>query len=67
LRRSGVRRVGGIHVLRHCFATHALEAGTDVYTIKRWMGHRALTTTGGYMHVTAEHLANGKSPLDTTA
>ena len=67
LRKSGVRRVGGIHVLRHCFATHALEAGTDVYTIKRWMGHRALATTGGYMHVTAEHLAKGKSPLDTAA
>ena len=40
LRRSGVRRVGGIHVLRHCFATHLMEAGVDIYTIKRWMGHR---------------------------
>jgi integrase/recombinase XerD len=46
LRSSGVRRVGGIHVLRHCFATHAMEAGTDIYTIKRWLGHRALVTTG---------------------
>jgi len=65
LRESGVRRVGGIHVLRHCFATHAMEAGTDIYTIKRWMGHGALVTTGRYMHVTAEHLAKVKSPLDT--
>jgi site-specific recombinase XerD len=65
LRRSGVRRVGGIHVLRHCFATHAMEAGVDIYTIKRWMGHGALVTTGRYMHVTAEHLATVKSPLDT--
>lgn len=65
LRHSGVRRVGGIHVLRHCFATHALEAGTDIYAIKRWLGHGALVTTGRYMHVTAEHLARGKSPLDT--
>jgi len=65
LRRSGVRRVGGIHVLRHCFATHLMEAGTDIYTIKRWMGHTALVTTGRYMHVTAEHLAKVKSPLDT--
>jgi integrase/recombinase XerD len=64
LARSGVRRVGGIHVLRHCFATHALEAGTDICTIKRWLGHRALATTGGYMHVTAEHRAGVKSPLD---
>jgi len=65
LERSGVRRVGGIHVLRHSFATHAMEAGVDIYTIKRWMGHRALATTGRYMHVTAEHLAKVKSPLDT--
>lgn len=65
LKRSGVRRVGGIHVLRHCFATHLLEAGVDIYTIKRWLGHTSLATTGRYMHVTAEHLAGVKSPLDT--
>jgi integrase/recombinase XerD len=65
LRKSGVRRVGGIHVLRHCFATHLMEAGVDIYTIKRWMGHTAIVTTGRYMHVTAEHLATIKSPLDT--
>jgi integrase/recombinase XerD len=65
LRRSGVRRVGGIHVLRHCFATHLMEAGVDIYTIKKWMGHTALVTTGRYMHVTAEHLAKVRSPLDT--
>lgn len=65
LARSGVRRVGGIHVLRHCFATHLMESGVDIYTIKRWMGHGALVTTGRYMHVTAEHLARVKSPLDT--
>jgi site-specific recombinase XerD len=62
---SGVRRVGGIHVLRHCFATHLMEAGVDIYTIKRWMGHSALVTTARYMHVTAEHLAKVRSPLDT--
>lgn len=67
LRTSGVRRVGGIHVLRHCFATHLMESGVDIYTIKRWMGHTALVTTGRYMHVTAEHLAKVKSPLDTAA
>jgi site-specific recombinase XerD len=64
LRRSGVRRVGGIHVLRHCFATHLMEAGTDIYTLKRWMGHSALVTTSRYMHVTTEHLAKVRSPLD---
>lgn len=64
LRRSGVRKVGGIHVLRHCFATHLMEANVDIYTIKRWMGHTALVTTGRYMHVTSEHLRNITSPLD---
>lgn len=42
-----------------------MEAGVDIYTIKRWMGHTALVTTGRYMHVTAEHLATVRSPLDT--
>lgn len=64
IERSGVRRVGGIHVLRHCFATHLMDAGVDIYLIKRWMGHRALATTGRYMHVTSEHLRSVRSPLD---
>lgn len=59
-----MRKVGGIHVLRHRFATHLMEAGVDIYIIKRWMGHRALSTTGRYMHVTSEHLRQVKSPLD---
>lgn len=62
--RSGVRRVGGIHTLRHCFATHLMERGTDIYTIKKWMGHTAIVTTARYMHVTPEHLAKVVSPLD---
>src|SRR6056297_3350187 len=62
---SGVRRVGGIHVLRHCFATHLMEAGAEIYTIRRWMGHSRLSTTGRYMHVTAETIRNTTSPLDT--
>ena len=65
LERSGVRRVGGIHVLRHCFATFLMEQGVDVYAIKRWMGHRAIVTTGRYMHVRAERLRAIRSPLDT--
>ena len=64
LKRSDVRHVGGIHVLRHCFATHLMEHGTDIYTIKKWMGHRSLVTTGRYMHVTKEHIMKTKSPLD---
>jgi site-specific recombinase XerD len=64
LERTGIRRVGGIHVLRHCFATHLMESGTDIYVVKRWLGHTALATTGRYMHVTAEHMRKTISPLD---
>ena len=45
--------------------TFLMEAGKDIYTIRNWMGHRALVTTGRYMHVRAEHLRTVKSPLDT--
>ncbi len=62
--KAGVRHVGGIHVLRHCFATHSMEQGTDIYTIKKWMGHRAIATTSRYMHVTDEYLKQIVSPLD---
>lgn len=62
---SGVRRVGGIHVLRHCFATFMVEAGVEIQVIQRWMGHRAMATTAGYMHVRSERLRNIESPLDT--
>ena len=64
LDRSGVRKVGGIHVLRHCFATFLMERNVDMYSIRKWMGHRALVTTARYMHVRMEHLRTIKSPLD---
>jgi len=64
LERSGVRRVGGIHVLRHCFASHALDDGHDIFALKRWMGHGALSTTGRYLHVTPGSSRKIASPLD---
>jgi integrase/recombinase XerD len=64
LERSGVRRLGGIHTLRHCFASHALHDGHDIFAIKRWLGHTALVTTGRYMHVVPGSLEKVVSPLD---
>ena len=61
----GVRRVGGIHTLRHCFASHALVDGHDIFDIKRWMGHGALKTTGRYLHVVPGSRTTVVSPLDT--
>jgi len=55
-RRAGLQRGHGIHTLRHCFATHLLEAGVDVRTIQALMGHRNLQTTARYLHLTHKHL-----------
>ena len=62
--KAGVTRGRGIHTLRHCFASHALEQGVEMYIIKRWLGHTSITTTCGYLHLSPSHLAKIKSPLD---
>ena len=63
-REAGVRKRGGIHALRHAFATHLLEAGTDLHTIQRLLGHRHLGTTTRYFHLAQKTLAERPSPLD---
>ena len=62
--RAGITRGRGIHTLRHCFATHLMEQGVQIYAIKRMMGHVALSTTARYMHVSNELISTIKSPLD---
>lgn len=63
-RRAGIRKRGGIHALRHAFATHLLEAGVDLNAIKHFMGHTALSTTQRYLHLTQAHLKDRASALD---
>ncbi len=62
--RAGVDRPGGLHGLRHAFATHLLEAGIDLHTIQRLLGHRHISTTMRYLHLARGHLLNIGSPLD---
>lgn len=64
LKRSGVKKLGGIHILRHCFATHLLKDGWDVYMIKQFMGHTSIATTGRYFNLVDLNAPDQKNPLD---
>ncbi|MCM8613135.1 MAG: site-specific integrase [Candidatus Accumulibacter sp.] len=61
---AGIAREGGIHGLRHAFATHLLESGVDLYSIGRLLGHDHLSRTSRYLHLARARLTGNTSPLE---
>lgn len=62
--KAGIKKDAGVHSLRHSFATHLLEKGTDIRYIKDILGHFDIKTTERYLHVSKKALVNIASPLD---
>jgi site-specific recombinase XerD len=62
--KAGVLKPGSIHALRHSFATHLLDKGTDVFMIMKLLGHNSVKTTMRYLHVSNRDLLGVMSPLD---
>ncbi len=62
--KAGITKAGGIHLLRHCFATHLLEAGTELVDIQRLLGHTSIRSTVRYLHLAQARTAATTSPLE---
>ena len=61
---GGILKPGNIHALRHSFATHLPDKGTDVTMIQKLLGHNDIKTTLRYLHVTNRDMLQVMSPLD---
>jgi integron integrase len=64
VRSTGIAKQATCHTLRHAYATHLLEAGTDLPTVQRLLGHGHLSTTMRYFHLSQRRVLSTRSPLD---
>jgi integrase len=67
VQKAGLRKRATMHTLRHSYATHMLEAGVDVMTLQKILGHRQLATTARYLHLRSDQLQRLPSLLDRLA
>ena len=61
---AGITKKITVHTLRHCFATHSLEAGISIFSIKELLGHASISSTCRYLHLVRPDALGIKSPLD---
>jgi site-specific recombinase XerD len=65
LKKAGISKTVNLHSLRHSYATHLIEEGVNIVTVKELLGHADVNTTMIYLHVAHCQVVQAHSPLDT--